>query len=118
MTIVSPSRAKKLARSLLRAKKATGLSYRKFAPYVGDGTLHFATINRFMITKGAWLPKDKTILIALGLIKPRAPRPRQKTISEMKDRELLELFQKRINAMNEILNRRGLKVALGWIKEK
>jgi len=32
------------------------------------------TVNRIAKSKGAWIPKDCEILIALGLKKPRKPR--------------------------------------------
>lgn len=115
MPTVSPSRAKKLARTLLRENRKFRRSWRIIA---NDYGVNHATLNRIALHRGEWLPKDKTILIKLGLIKPRLPRPRQKTINEMTDRELIEYCQRRINKLNEAIHARGLTVSLGWIKEK
>ena len=66
-------KAKKLARSLLRANRR-GYSWRQIAAdYPG---VHFATLNRIANSGGEWLPKDDETLIALGLkkLKPTGPR--------------------------------------------
>lgn len=115
---VSLARAKKLARTLLRENRKNGRSWRAIAREDFNNTVNITTLCRFAITKATWMPKDKSILLALGLIKPRAPRPKQKTIPQMKDRELLEYCQRRINQLNDHIKSRGLKVSLGWIKEK
>jgi hypothetical protein len=116
MTTVSPSKAKRLARTLLRENRKFKRSWRKIAKDF-DGISH-ATICRIALSKGAWLPKDKDILVKLGLIVPRPPRPKQKTITQMSNLEVLEHFEKRMNAFNNELLRRGLSMRAGWNKEK
>lgn len=69
---VSMVRAKKLALELLR-KNRRGESWREIAAANFGGQVHYATINRIAIHKGAWLPKDEKILDALGLITKRSP---------------------------------------------
>lgn len=115
---ISPSRAKRLARTLLRENRKFKRSWRRIAREDYSSRINHATLNRIALNRGAWLPKDQSILLTLGLIKPRAPRKPQKTIQQMTNHEMLEVFQKRINVMNDHIQRRGLKVALGWIKEK
>lgn len=68
---ISPHKAKRLALALLRENQA-GRSWREIAKDY-DGRVHYATLNRFAIHKGAWLPKDEKILDALGLITKRSP---------------------------------------------
>lgn len=74
MTNASP-KAKKLARKLLRENRH-GRSWRVIAREDYQDQVSFATLNRFAIHKGEWLPKDEAILIALGLKKERRQGPR------------------------------------------
>jgi hypothetical protein len=70
----------KLAKRILE-EKATR-TYRDIAaqdfPRRADGTqiVKAGTLNRIVKSKGKWLPKNKEILAALGLYKPRLPYPR------------------------------------------
>ncbi len=66
---ISSSKARKLARSLLRQNR-NGRSWRVIANEDYQGKVNYATLNRFAISKGTWIPKDEKILIALGLKKP------------------------------------------------
>lgn len=68
----SITKAKKLATSLLRANRL-GRSWRTIAHEDYADQVNHATLNRIAIHKGDWLPKDETILKALGLITPRSP---------------------------------------------
>jgi hypothetical protein len=69
---ISPVKAKKLALALLRANRR-GRSWREISAMDYGGQVHFATLNRIAIHKGAWLPKDERILELLGLIVKRSP---------------------------------------------
>lgn len=64
--------AVKLANRLFRENQ-NGRAFRTMTredyPMVKAGTL-----NRFVKSKGKWLPKDESILIALGLMKPHKPK--------------------------------------------
>lgn len=83
---VSPSKARKLARSLLRENRKNGRSWRVIAHEDYHDAINYATLNRIALSKGAWLPKDETILMALGLITPR--RPHSKDLFDWTDDEL------------------------------
>lgn len=71
------SKARALARRLLRANKKTrshaGRSWRVIAREDYGGKVNHATLNRIANSEGAWLPKDKALLILLGLKKERKP---------------------------------------------
>lgn len=69
---ISIAKAKKLARTLLRENRKR--SWRSIAHEDYQDRINYATLNRFAINKGAWIPKDEKILIALGLKKPREPK--------------------------------------------
>lgn len=76
---ISPRKAKKTALKLLRENRR-GRSWRVIArDYPG---VNFATLNRFAIHKGEWLPADEKILISLGLKKPCLPKPEPAPIPE------------------------------------
>lgn len=66
--------ARKIAKRIL-AEHEKGRSYRAIVeqdyPSIKPGTL-----NRFAKSQGEWIPKNKEILAALGLYKPRLPYPR------------------------------------------
>lgn len=80
------AKAKKLARKLLRENRR-GRTWREIAREDYRGRVSFATLNRFAIHKGEWLPKDDEILTALGLKKPRAQKV--KRVFDMPEKELL-----------------------------
>lgn len=65
------SKAKKLARSLLRENRSR--SWRRIAAEDYQDKVNYATLNRIAISRGAWLPKDEKILTILGLKKQRSP---------------------------------------------
>ncbi len=82
------SKAKTLARRLLRENRGTrskaGRSWREIARDDYNGRISHATICRFAISEGEWLPKDKGLLIALGVKSERKPKPQQpKAIFDM-----------------------------------
>lgn len=87
---VSPSVVKKRALGLLRANRR-GRSWRVMAREDFRGQINHATLCRFATNKGAWLPKDKRILLVLGLVLP----PRRKRIFDMTPRELLWCLEHR-----------------------
>ena len=99
MTKITP-KAKRTARSLFRANHKNGISYRSIErngytdPLKGivikPGVNH-TTLSRIANSRGAWLPKDKAILTALGLIKQRKPKAKPKQITEMNANELINL---------------------------
>ncbi len=70
---ISKARARKIAKRILRENRK-GRSWRVISredyPTVKPGTL-----NRFAKEKGAYIPVDEDILVALGLKKPRVKRP-------------------------------------------
>lgn len=66
---VSSSKAKKLARKLLR-ENSDGATWRELSEKYG---VNHATLNRIANSRGAWLPKDETILKKLGLVTTRSP---------------------------------------------
>jgi hypothetical protein len=87
------SKAKKLARTLLRENRR-GRSWRDIAQRDFGGTVNYATLNKFARNKGAWIPKDVHILYALGLAEPKPPKPPRPP-----DPEWLKEIKKRIATM-------------------
>lgn len=68
MKPVSKTRARKLAISLLRQSKKS--TWRELAEVYG---VKAGTLNRIANSRGAWLPKDESILEKLGLLTVRSP---------------------------------------------
>lgn len=66
-------RALSLALRLLE-ENHSGRSWRKIAKEDYGNRVNFATLNRVAHSGGEWLPKDRRILEALGLVDPRKPR--------------------------------------------
>lgn len=69
--------ARKLAQEL-KARNNLGESWRAIAdafPRRPDGSqiVKAGTLNRIALTNGEWVPRDREILIALGLIQSRKP---------------------------------------------
>lgn len=92
--------AKQTARTLLRANRKNGLSWRTLSRsgYTQDDiTIHpgiaAGTLCRFATSKGAWLPKDIETLKLLGLHHEKHPKP--KPIFEMTADELLHALNNR-----------------------
>ena len=82
----SVRKAKRLAKLILEANK-TGMTYREMQRICG---VKAGTINRFAKAKGTWLPKDKQILLALGLVSIRV-----RQIIDMPKKELLWRLENR-----------------------
>jgi hypothetical protein len=70
-TIVGSSKAKRLARELLKKRAQRG-NWRDVQEY-DYPSVNFATLNRIANSKGEWLPKDEEILKVLGLVTVRSP---------------------------------------------
>jgi hypothetical protein len=92
--------AKQTARTLLRANRKKGVSWRHIEKngYAEDDVIvksgiNNTTICRFAKSKGAWRPKDIEILKLLGLYHEKPLRP--KTISDMSSIELLYCLNNR-----------------------
>ena len=73
---ISSSKARKIAKRLLKENRENGRSWRTIAREDYDNQVNFATLNRFALSEGEWIPKNKEILVALGLSKPRKKFPR------------------------------------------
>jgi hypothetical protein len=84
-------KGKSLAGRLLRANHGTrskpARSWRVIAREDYSGKISHATLNRIAITGGEWLPKDKKILILLGLKKERKPM-KKLSASELRRRKI------------------------------
>lgn len=113
------SKAKSLALSLLRQNRKFKRSWRVIAREDFNGTVNHATLNRIAINRGTWLPKDKNILIALGLIQPRKEKKRMpQNIFDMGTAQLRKALQNRKTMPPpdpRILNQ---FVKLGWMKKE
>lgn len=83
------SKAKTLARRLLRENRKNGRSWRAIAREDFGGRISHAIICRFAINKGEWLPKDESLLIALGVKSPRKPKPQKVDLFDLPTPELL-----------------------------
>ena len=91
---------KQTARALLRANRKDGVSWREISKhgYRNDEInilpgLNHATLNKFAISKGAWLPTDTEKLKKLGLYQEKQPRP--KSIWDLSSAELLHCLTHR-----------------------
>jgi len=92
--------AKQTARTLLRANRKYGYSwrtierdgYREDDIHILPGVNH-GTLNRVALSKGVWLPKDIETLKRLGLYQEKQPRP--KSIWDMSAVELLHTLKHR-----------------------
>lgn len=89
------SKAKTLARRLLRENRKNGRSWRVIAREDFGGRISHATICRFAINNGEWLPKDESLLIMLGVKSPRKPKP-QKNV-DLFDLPSAELLRRLVN---------------------
>jgi hypothetical protein len=74
-------RAYLLALHLLSENRIGGRSWRSIAEEDFNGKVNHATLCRFALSGGTWIPKDRKIQKALGLIKPRTQT--EKTIAEL-----------------------------------
>lgn len=106
------ARARKTARALLRANRKNKRSWRVIAREDFNDGINYATLNRFALSKGEWVPKDERLQIILGLRKERKPRPKQKTVNTMTRDEVIELFEKRVEKMNNVLLRRAINARI------
>jgi hypothetical protein len=88
------AKPKIIARRLLRANRGTrtkpARSWRVIARDDFNGQINFATLNRFALQQGEWIPKDEHLQVVLGLKKIRAPRhtAAPKMIADMSEGEL------------------------------
>jgi hypothetical protein len=97
---ISPATARRFAKRILRENKKR--SYRRivredFPTRRADGNyvVNFGTLNRIANERGNWLPKDKEILIALGLKKQSRPRIKVVDLFDMKDSDILDALRNR-----------------------
>jgi hypothetical protein len=78
---ITPEERQELVKRLLE-QYGEIRSWRKVAEQYPGVT--FQTLNRIATSEGEWLPKERGVLVALGLIKPKPPRTRiQKAIDRM-----------------------------------
>lgn len=109
---LSTPRARKLAKSLLN-ENSHGRSWRKIAREDYGDTVNYATLNRFAKSQGDWLPKNKEILAALGLYKPREPYPRPSWLYAWYHMSKEE----RHNVIRSHLDKIDTKGILEWLSE-
>jgi len=91
---------KQTARELLRANRKYGVSWRTISKngYTNEGViicpgLNHATINKFAMRKGQWIPSDIEKQKMLGIFIDKQPKP--KSIFEMSSDELLKVLKNR-----------------------
>lgn len=113
------SKAKKLARTLLRENQKNNRSWRVIAREDFGNRISHATLNRIANSRGAWLPKDESLLIALGINQPRKPKKQlPKDLFDMGVAQLRKAIQNRETMPPpdpRILNQ---FVKLGWMKKE
>lgn len=85
----------KLARKLLRENRRNGRSWRRIAREDYQNKVAPGTLNRFAKSKGEWLPKDRNILIAMGIKKPRTTRPIIKDLLDETEEAIIAAFENR-----------------------
>ncbi len=114
-------KAKTLARRLLKQNRGTrsfpARSWRVIAREDYGDQIHNATLCRFAISEGEWIPKDEHLQIVLGL-----KRPRKQTNNQPRD--LFDMATSTLKIMLE--NRETMPdpdpriikqfVKLGWLK--
>jgi len=111
-----------LAERLL-SENRSGRSWRAIAREDYRNRVNFATLNRIANSGGAWLPKERKILRALGLVERRKRTPIQKAISRMvRDtrKAMIEMSPNPIKVTRAQANRleRNLKKAKVEVKEE
>jgi len=110
------STVSQLAKRILE-EKATR-TYRDIAaqdfPRRADGTqiVKAGTLNRIVKSKGKWMPKNKEILAALGLYKPRLPYPRPSWLYKWYHMSKDE----RHNVIRSYLDKKETKKILEWLE--
>src|SRR3990172_9304407 len=76
-TVIMSPKAKRIARRLLRENRGTrskpGRAWRTIACERYGDKINHATLCRFAISEGEWAPKNKRLLIVLGLKSERKP---------------------------------------------
>lgn len=77
--------ARKFAKRL-NQKHAILHSWRLIAREYQTPIIKPGTLNRIANSGGEWLPCDENILVALGLMKPRKPKPIPRVIPELEKR--------------------------------
>lgn len=86
-------KAKTLARRLLRENRGTrskeGRSWRVIAREDYNDQINNATLCRFAISQGEWIPKDERLQIVLGLKHPRKACAHVQDIFDMPTATLL-----------------------------
>lgn len=113
------SKARTLARRLLRQNrgtaKITARSWRVIAREDFNDKINNTTLCRFAKSQGEWLPKDKRILIALGLKHERKAKHQCRDLFDMATNALRRAFDQR-ESMPPV-DPRILKqfVKLGWL---
>lgn len=119
---LSMSRARKLAKSLLN-ENSHGRSWRKIAREDYGDAVNYATLNRFAKSEGKWIPKNKDILAALGLYKPRLPYLRPSWLFKWyhlpKD-ERYEVIRSHVSGTDEERRRQKKETQwyIGWLKDE
>lgn len=109
--MIDMAKAKKTARTLLRANRKSDVSWRCISKsgYRLDGIevkpgINHATLCRFAKAKGTWIPNIETQKL-LGIYKERKPYPKHKTIRDLNPKEL-----------RQAVRGRTLPFVLGWLK--
>lgn len=115
-TRISSSKAKRLARRLLRENRH-GRSYRAIVNEDYGGLFSHAVLVRIANSDGAWLPKTEEILIALGLITRRKKQHQPRDLFDMATGALRKALEQR-EEMPPV-DPRILKqfARLGWIEK-
>jgi hypothetical protein len=117
------SKAKSIARRLLRQNRGTrsipARSWRVIARDDYKGQINYATLCRFAISQGEWIPKDERLQVVLGL-----KRERKATHAQPKD-----LFDMATDTLrNALIHREPMPpldprivkqfIKLGWMKRE
>lgn len=98
------SKAKTLARRLLREHRHKR-SWRVIAREDFHDEVNHATLNRIALSGGDWLPKDKRILLTLGLIHERKPKPQPKPFHISDPSSYKRAFRLTIDDFNPFLRK-------------
>ena len=82
---IPQTKVKKLARMLLRENRC-GRPWRTIAREDYKNKINQSTLSRIARGKGIWTPRDEKLLILLGVLKPRKPKPVPRVIPELEKR--------------------------------
>jgi len=116
------SKAKTIARRLLKQNRGTRSitprSWRVIAVEDFNGQINYATLCRFALSEGEWIPKDERLQVVLGLKRERKATHQCKDLFDIATCTLREMLLHRetMPAPDPRIIKQFVK--LGWLKRE